>query len=207
MKDERQDCLQSWAEISEYEQEDILQIFRDTGVLLEGHFRLTSGQHSPQFLQCAQVLRFPHWARLVTGMMAQPFRDAGVQKVVGPALGGIILSYESARWLDAEAIFTEKSDGDMRLRRGFQVEDGQRVLIVEDAVSTGASVNATMEIFARSRADIVGVSALVDRTGGEVQFGVPFHAVVSMDIPAYSPSQCPMCRDGVPIVHPKDLGM
>ncbi len=199
--------LNEWSQLPECDQDDILKIFRETGVLLEGHFRLTSGKHSPQFLQCAQVLRFPRWARLMTGLMTRPFKDEGIRKVVGPALGGIILSYEGARWLDAEAIFTEKGDGDMRLRRGFQVEAGERVLILEDAVSTGASVNATMEIFARARADIVGVSVLVDRTGGEVEFGVPFHAVSTMDIPAYAPSQCPLCRDGVPIVHPKDLGM
>ncbi|MFO8059032.1 MAG: orotate phosphoribosyltransferase [Bacillota bacterium] len=187
--------------------EEILQLFRETGVLLEGHFRLTSGMHSPQFLQCARVLRFPEQARRLTRIMAGPFRDAGVDKVVGPALGGIILSYEVARHLGAEALFVEKSDGRMALRRGFSAGPGDRVLVVEDAVSTGGSVNAVMEIFSQLRAEIVGVSVLVDRTGGATDFGVPFHSVLTMDIPAYSPASCPLCREGVPLTYPKDLGM
>ena len=187
--------------------EEILELFRETGVLLDGHFRLTSGQHSPQFLQCAQILRFPEHARRLTGIMAHPFRNAGVTKVVGPALGGIILSYEVARVLDAEAIYCEKSEGHMALRRGFDAEPGDRVLVVEDAVSTGGSVNSVMEIFSQLQAEIVGVSVLVDRTGGTTDFGVPLHSVLTMSIPAYSPPSCPLCRDGVPLTYPKDLGM
>ncbi len=187
--------------------DEILQLFRDTGVLLDGHFRLTSGQHSPQFLQCAQILRFPEHARRLTRMMADPFRDAGVNKVVGPALGGIILSYEVARHLEAEALFVEKADGHMVLRRGFLAGPGDRVLVVEDAVSTGGSVNSVMEIFSQLRAEIVGVSVLVDRTGGSTDFGVPLHSVLTMDIPSHSPPSCPLCREGVPLVYPKDLGM
>ncbi len=187
--------------------DEILQLFRDTGVLLEGHFRLTSGRHSPQFLQCAQILRFPGHARRLTRTMAAPFRDAGVNKVVGPALGGIILAYEVARHLGAEALFVERFDGHMTLRRGFSAGPEDRVLVVEDAVSTGGSVNSVMEIFSQLRAEIVGVSVLVDRTGGTTDFGVPLHSVLTMDIPAYSPPSCPLCREGVPLVYPKDLGM
>lgn len=182
-------------------------MFREAGVLLEGHFRLTSGKHSPEFLQCAQILRFPRHARRLAAMMAEPFRDAGVDKVVGPALGGLILSYEVARHLDVQAMFTEKAGGRMQLRRGFNADPGDRVLLVEDAVSTGGSVNSVMEIFSQMQADIVGVSVLVDRTGGSVDFGVPFNAVITLDIPAYSPAECPLCRAGIPLVNPKELGM
>ncbi len=196
-----------WDKLRRMDEEEILSVFRKTGVLLEGHFRLTSGKHSPRFLQCAQVLRYPDYAGQLTGLMAEPFKDVEIDKVVGPALGGIILSYEVARWLDKEAIFTERQDGEMKLRRGFTVEPGEKVLVVEDAVSTGGSVNSVMEICSQRQADIVGVSVLVDRSGGRAEFGVPFEAVVSLDIPAYSPAECPLCREGIPLVHPKDLGM
>lgn len=189
------------------DREEIIELFREAGVLLEGHFRLTSGKHSPEFLQCAQILRFPRHARRLAAMMAEPFAEAGVDKVVGPALGGLILSYEVAGYLDVEAMFTEKSGGEMQLRRGFRARPGERILLVEDAVSTGGSVNSVMEIFSQLQADIVGVSVLVDRTGGTVDFGVPFNAVITLDIPAYSPAECPLCRRGVPLVSPKELGM
>lgn len=194
-------------EFEPLDREEIIRMFREAGVLLDGHFRLTSGKHSPEFLQCAQILRFPRHARRLAAMMAEPFADAGVDKVVGPALGGLILSYEVARHLDVEAMFTEKSAGRMQLRRGFAASPGDRVLLVEDAVSTGGSVNSVMEIFSQLQADIVGVSILVDRTGEPVDFGVPFNAVITLDIPAYSPAECPLCREGVPLVNPKDLGM
>ncbi len=197
----------NWEDFRALENDEIMKIFKDTGVLLEGHFRLTSGKHSPRFLQCAQVLRFPEHAGTLTGMMAEPFREAGVDKVLGPALGGIILSYEVARWLGTEAIFTERQDGQMRLRRGFNIEPGERILVVEDAMSTGGSVNSVMEICSQRQADIVGVSVLVDRSGGQTDFGVPFHPVVTLDIPAYSPADCPLCREGIPLTYPKDLGM
>ncbi len=188
-------------------EEQVLQLFRETGVLLEGHFRLTSGKHSRQFLQCAQVLRFPAHTEELAAMMADPFRDEGVDKVVGPAMGGIILSYEVARQLGAEAIYTEKADEGARLRRGFSAEPGEKVLVVEDAITTGGTVNSAIEIFAQTQADLVGVSVLVDRSGRAVDFGIPYHAVVTMEIPAYTPADCPMCREGVPLVSPKDLGM
>ncbi len=188
-------------------QDDILTLFGETGVLLDGHFRLTSGKHSPQFLQCAQVLRFPKATSQLTRKMAKPFAEAGVTKVIGPALGGIILAYEVARHLGAQALYTERKDGEMKLRRGFSILPEDRVLVVEDAVSTGGSVNRVMEILSQQQANIVGVSVLVDRSGGTVSFGVPFESLVTLNIPAYSPAECPLCRDGVPLVYPKDLGM
>ncbi len=197
----------NWDQLEDIHEDQIIETFKDTGVLLEGHFRLTSGKHSPRFLQCARVLRFPEHAAPLTGLMARPFRDMKIDKVVGPALGGIILSYEVARWLNTEAIFTERQDGEMRLRRGFSIQPGERVLVVEDAMSTGGSVNAVMEICSQRQADIVGVSVLVDRSGGKTEFGVPLEAVVNLDIPAYSPADCPLCREGIPLTYPKDLGM
>jgi len=185
----------------------IMEVFHNTGVLLEGHFRLTSGRHSPQFLQCSQVLRHPEHAAWLCGLMADPFRESGVETVLGPALGGIVLAYEVARSLGVQAAFTEKVEGRMTLRRGFHISPGERVLVVEDAVTTGGSVNSVMEILSARRAEVVGVSVMVDRSGGAADFGVPTRSLLSLNIPDYSPAECPLCREGIELVHPKALGL
>lgn len=187
--------------------QEVLRILQETGVIRKGHFRLTSGLHTDVFLLCSLVQQFPHRTERLARAMAEPFRSQGVQVVAGTAVGGIILAYEVARSLGARAIFAEKGEGgEMALRRGFPLSAGERTLIVEDAVSTGGSVRKVMEAIAARGGEVIGVSALVDRSGGRVQLGVPTRALITMDAAMWDPADCPLCRDGVPLVYPKDLG-
>ncbi len=181
---------------------EILELFRRTGVLQEGHFRLTSGRHSDQYLQCAQVLQYPEHAEALCRQLAAWFADARVDAVVGPALGGIIMAYEMARQLGCRALFAEREEGRMCLRRGFVLRPGERVLVAEDVITTGGSVNEVLEVVAAAGARSVGVAALVDRSGGEVDFGIPLRTLLRLRIPSYSPADCPLCRQGVPLVKP-----
>lgn len=183
-------------------QTEILEILRETGVLMEGHFRLTSGRHSGRYLQCAQVLQYPKFSEIIGREIANRFKDEEIDTVIGPALGGVIIAYEVARALGVKSLFTEREDGKMRLRRGFNVEEGERVLVVEDVITTGGSVNEVMEILVEAGAKVVGVGVIVDRSTGKVDFGVPTHSLVSLDIESYSPAECPLCQQGFPLVKP-----
>lgn len=184
--------------------DEVLKILRETGVVREGHFILTSGLHSDKFLLCAQVLQYPKHAEALCQTMAEPFRDAGVETVIGPALGGIILSHEVARALGARSIFAEKKPGGgMELKRGFALKPGELVLVVEDALTTGGSVSQVIELAEEVGAKVVGVAVLVDRSGGKVKLGVPFKALVTLDVDTYQPDNCPLCRDGVLLERPK----
>lgn len=184
--------------------DEVLAILRETGVLREGHFLLTSGLHSDRFLLLAQVLQYPEHTERLCREMAAPFQGEGVEVVVGPAVGGVLLAYEVARALGARAIFAEKAEGGgMALRRGFQLRPGERVLVVEDAISTGGSVRKVLDAIAPYQPKVVGVSALVDRSGGAVDFGVPTRAVLTMTFPAWQPEECPLCRAGVELIRPK----
>lgn len=184
--------------------EEVLDLLRETGTLLDGHFLLTSGLHSPQFLLFSQALQRPDVAGRICAAMAEPFQDAAVEVVVGPAIGGVILAYEVARALGARAMFAEKTgDGGMALRRGFRLGPGERVLVVEDAVTTGGSVRKVLDIVRAAGAEPVGVSVVADRSGGTVDFGVPTHALLTLDIPSWPPEACPLCRQGVELVRPK----
>ncbi len=182
---------------------EIISLFEETGVILTGHFRLTSGRHSDRFLQCSQVLQHPAATEALCKQLASKFADDKIDVVAGPAMGGIILAYEVSRALGARAIYAEREDGQMVLRRGFHVGPNENVLLVEDAVSTGGSVNQVAEVIAACGARIVGIGALVDRTGGKVSFGVPFRPLISMEIKSYSPAECPMCQQGIPLYLPK----
>lgn len=182
--------------------EEVLKVFTDAGALLEGHFRLTSGRHSNQYMQCAQVLKFPEYAEKLCKDMAEKFSDQKVDLVVGPAMGGIIVSYEVARALGVPSIFCEREQGEMKLRRGFTIEPGTKVLVVEDVVTTGGSVKEVMTVIQKLGGNIVGVGVLVDRSNGKVDFGVPLQAELSMDIQSWEADECPLCKDGRPIVKP-----
>lgn len=178
-------------------------IFTEAGALLQGHFRLTSGRHSDQYMQCAQVLKYPDKTEQLARHLAEAFQDDAVELVVGPAMGGIIVSYEVARQLKVPGIFTERENGQMALRRGFTIQPGQRVLVVEDVVTTGGSVQEVMDVVRAAGGQVVGVGVLVDRSGGKVDFGVKTQAVLTMDIQSWEPEQCPLCAEGkLPVVKP-----
>ncbi len=183
---------------------EILDILRETGVLMEGHYLLTSGRHSDKFLQCSQVLQYPDKAQKICGAMADLFRDCQVDTVVGPAMGGIILSYEVARALGARAIYTEKQEGDMVLRRGFSVQPGEQVLVVEDVMTTGGSVRKVIDIIRETGAQVVGVAAMVDRSGGAIDLGVPTRPLVTLEVQSWDPADCPLCREGLDLIRPKN---
>ena len=183
--------------------EAILEVFREAGALLEGHFLLSSGLHSPKYLQCALVLQDPARAERLCSRLARAFADERVETVVGPAMGGILVAYELARALGATAIFAEREEGRMRLRRGFRIEPGQRVLLAEDVVTTGGSLREVLALVREAGAEVVGVAALVDRTSGrDPGFGMPLTALVQLDVPTHVPEECPLCREGVPVVKP-----
>jgi orotate phosphoribosyltransferase len=180
---------------------DILALFKQTHALLEGHFQLTSGLHSPQYFQCARVLQYPKHAELLCGEIAARFRNRKIDAVIAPALGGIIVGTEVGRQLDVRSMFTERSDGKMQLRRGFEIIKGERVLVCEDVITTGGSVREVIEIVNRAGADVVGVGVIVDRSGGKVNFNNLFATVV-MDVITYMPDKCPLCQQGIAIEKP-----
>ncbi len=180
----------------------VLEIFEKTSVLLEGHFLLTSGKHSGQYLQCAQVLQYPKYTEELCRMLVEPYKDKGVELVVGPAMGGIIIAYEAARNLGCRAVFAERENGKMTLRRGFEVSKGEKVLIVEDVITTGGSVKEVIDLTLQEGADVLGVSCLVDRSEGKADLGMPFAGLISFNIETYSPQNCPLCQKGVPVAKP-----
>ncbi|NOZ62635.1 MAG: orotate phosphoribosyltransferase [Calditrichaeota bacterium] len=182
--------------------EEALHIFRETGALLEGHFLLTSGLHSPQYFQCARVLQYPRMAQKLCGEIAIPFVGADIDVVVGPAMGGIVVAQEVARLIDARAIFAEREEGKMTLRRGFEINPGERVLVVEDVVTTGGSIKEVMELIRKLDGDIVGATFLVDRSQGKVKFDVAVTSLLQMDVVTYTPEDCPLCKENIPLVKP-----
>jgi len=187
-------------------EQQILDLYRSTGVLLDGHFKLTSGKHSPMFLQCSQIMQYPDKAGPLADELATKLRGIEADAVIGPAMGGIILAYEVGRALGKRAIFAERQDGTMTLRRGFRIKPGERFIVVEDAISTGGSVREVIDVVKERGGEVVAVGSLVDRSGGKVDFGVPAATMVTLEVPAYAPDECPLCRAGVPLTLPKSAG-
>ncbi|MCL1874348.1 MAG: orotate phosphoribosyltransferase [Clostridiales bacterium] len=185
-----------------YTQEDILAIMKEREVLLEGHFLLSSGRHGDRYLQCARLLQYPEVAAPLCAQLAAMFADEGITVVAGPATGAIILAYEVARALGVKAVFSERDNGVMTFRRGFVVKPEDRVLVVEDVITTGGSSKEVIAALNKIGSAIVGVAAIADRSGGRTDFGVPFKALVSLDIKSFLPEECPLCRQGVPVVKP-----
>lgn len=182
--------------------EAVLDLFRRSGALLEGHFRLTSGLHSPGYLQCALVLQYPDAAEALGRALADLARGLGPTVVLSPALGGIVIGHETARALGVRAVFAERQDGALMLRRGFTISDRDRILVVEDVLTTGGSTRETMAVGRRSGGLIVGAASIVDRSGGALQFDVPYYTLLPYPLPAYEPDRCPLCEQGVPAVKP-----
>lgn len=182
--------------------EEVVERFRRTGALLEGHFVLTSGLHSTQYLQCALVLQHPSEAEAFGRAIAERFAGQSVETVVAPAIGGIVIGWETARALGVRSVWTEREEGRMTLRRGFTVRPGERVLVVEDVVTTGGSTRETCDALRAAGALVVGAASIIDRSGGRADVGVPRSALATLDVPAVSPAACPLCAQGVPAVKP-----
>lgn len=176
----------------------VTEILKEAGVLLEGHFLLTSGRHSNRYLQCAKIFRNTKYSEELCGALAEQFKDDDIQLVIGPAMGAVQMAYEVSRHIGCENFFAERDEnGEMALRRGFAVEEGQRVLIVEDVVTTGGSVREVMGLVRRAGGVVAGVGSIVDRTGGKINFGVPFRAVYVADVTSWEADECPLCKEGV----------
>jgi orotate phosphoribosyltransferase len=184
--------------------EEVLRLFKDTGALLEGHFQLSSGLHSPQYFQCAKVLQHPQHAEVLCREIAQHFQGMKVDVVISPALGGIVVGQEVARQLGARSIFAERADGILQLRRGFEIKTAERVLACEDVVTTGGSIGEVLDIVKKRGGSIVGKACIVDRTGGEPESGhrEPLFSLLKMEVVTYKPADCPLCRQNIPLVKP-----
>jgi orotate phosphoribosyltransferase len=181
---------------------NITQTFLDCDALLEGHFVLSSGLHSDKYLQCAKVLQYPKIAAQLGELLAAQFNRDEIDVVVGPAMGGIIIAQEVGRALDTRTIFTERESGKMTLRRGFEIEKGEKVLIVEDVITTGGSACEVAEMLRDRGAEIIGFGAIIDRSGGSTEFPAPFKALEKVEVATYQPDACPMCAEGTPAVKP-----
>lgn len=192
------------------DRQQVLSIFKESRALLDGHFQLTSGLHSNQYFQCAKVLQYPEYAIALCGSIAGHFKNSKIDVVVAPALGGIVVGQEVGRQLNARTMFTERKDGTMQLRRGFEIRKGERVLVCEDVVTTGGSVFEVIRIVNESGGAPVGVGYIVDRSGAKVRFDLADassqHAVLQMDVVTYKPEECPLCAQGIPIEKPGSRG-
>jgi len=182
--------------------EEVLNLFKQTGALLEGHFLLTSGLHSPQYFQCARVLQYPQHAQILCWEIACNFMSQKVNVAIGPALGGIVVAQEVARLMSCRGIFAERENGKMTLRRGFEIKHNEKVLVVEDVVTTGGSINEVIQLVNDAGAKLVGVGFLVDRSQHRIQFDVPKFSVIEMDVVTYRPGECPLCKQGTELVKP-----
>ncbi|HXH50095.1 MAG TPA: orotate phosphoribosyltransferase [Terriglobia bacterium] len=183
-------------------EDEILKIFREYSALLEGHFILSSGLHSDRYIQCALVLQHPRVAEQLCVELGPKLGELGAKTVVAPALGGVIVGHEVARALGLRALFTERQNGEMTLRRGFHLEQGEPVLVVEDVITTGKSTRETANCVEDAGGKVVGIGALVDRSGGKVAFDVPKAALLTLDVKTWDPDNCPLCREGKPAVKP-----
>ena len=185
---------------------DLLDVFVERGALLEGHFLLSSGLHSPRYLQCARVLMDPPLATRLGADLGARLREAvGGQApgaVVAPALGGVLVAHEVARALGCRGLFTERQDGVMTLRRGFTLAPGETVIVVEDAITTGKSTREVMDAMASAGARVIAVGSIVDRSTGAIDFGVPLRSLMRLEVPTYSADACPLCATGPPPVKP-----
>ena len=182
--------------------EKIYQIFQKSGALLQGHFQLTSGLHSPTYFQCAKVLQYPEYNNFLAEKIVSHFKSSPIEVVISPAIGGIVVGQEVGRQLNVRTIFAERKEGNMQLRRGFELNPGVKVLVCEDVVTTGGSVMEVIQLIKDQGADLVGVGVIVDRSNGTVNFSVDFTALVEMKAETYSPEDCPLCKEGQPVHKP-----
>jgi orotate phosphoribosyltransferase len=182
--------------------QDILEIFLKTNALLNGHFLLTSGRHSNQYFQCAQVLQYTDYNEIICRKIADHFINTEIDVVISPAIGGIIVGQEVARLLGKKSIFAEREDKILTLRRGFQIEEGKKYLVCEDVVTTGGSVFEVMDIIRNNGGIVAGVGYIVDRSNNKVQFNVPQFSTLQLEVVSYTHEECPMCKQNIPAIKP-----
>lgn len=180
------------------EEKDVMKMLEETEAVLHGHFLLTSGLHSPMYVEKFNVLQHPKYTERLCQEIARRYENDNVQLVVGPVTGGILLAHEVGKALGTRAIFTERDNGKMTLKRGFHIEPGTRVLVVEDIVTTGGSVREVMEVVKEQGGELVGVGLLVDRSGGKVDFGIRTEALLHLSVETFDPNNCPLCAEGKP---------
>lgn len=185
----------------------VLELFQESGAYLKGHFRLTSGLHSPEYLQCALVLQHPRHAETLGKVLGESISELpGIEKidtVVSPAMGGLIIGHEVARALGARHIFTERDvERKMTLRRGFTVQPGEKVVVIEDVITTGGSSAEVVELLRAAGAEVVAAGSIIDRSGGRASLGVPRVALATMNVVSWEPDACPLCAQGLPVVKP-----
>ena len=183
--------------------DSVEEIFEKSGAVLKGHFLLTSGRHSPVYWEKFQVLQFPSYTEQLCGMIADHFREQGVQVVAGPTTGGVILAHEVARQLGVRSIFAEKeSNGERTFRRGFRIDPGERVLVVDDILTTGGSIREVIDAVNKRGGRVIGIGVLVDRSPQEVEFGFPLFSCHRSETITYQPEACPLCAARIPLVKP-----
>lgn len=183
-------------------EDDILNLFRSHGALLDGHFLLSSGLHSETYLQCALVLQHTDLATELCFKLGSNFRSEKVDFVIAPALGGIIVAHEVAKALGVRAMFAERVNGKLVLRRGFSINPGEKAIVVEDVVTTGGSTMETIRVVTEAGGVVVAAGSIIDRSGGSVELGVPYKSLITLSINAYQPSECPLCKKGIPAIKP-----
>jgi orotate phosphoribosyltransferase len=182
--------------------EHVIDQFRTTGALLEGHFQLSSGLHSTVYLQCALVLQFPERAEAFGRAIAEKFQGQGIQLVASPAIGGIVIGHEVARALGARFVWTEREGGQMTLRRGFTIAPGEKTLVVEDVITTGGSTRETIDALQRAGADVLAAASIIDRSAGSADVGVPLTSLASLKVLSVEATDCDACKLGDAVVKP-----
>ena len=180
----------------------ILSIFKKTDALLTGHFLLTSGRHSDRYFQCAKVLQYPEYAEKLCKIISDKFRNVEIDTVIAPAIGGLVVGQEVSRQLNKRFIFAEREDKKLSLRRGFTLDENEKVLVCEDVVTTGGSVFEVIDIVKNNKANVVGVGFIVDRSNGKVIFGYPQFSTLKLEVVSYQPDECPLCREDIELVKP-----
>ncbi|HNV34327.1 MAG TPA: orotate phosphoribosyltransferase [Bacillota bacterium] len=178
------------------EDRDVIKAFEDNGAMLKGHFLLTSGRHSDKYLQCALVTQHPDLCAKLAGEIAAKLPKGKVDVSIGPAMGGITLAYEVGRALGSRAIFAEREEGRMTLRRGFSLNPGEKVVVCEDVVTTGGSAKEVADMAREAGCDVVGIACLVDRSGGKANLGYPLYSVLKMEVLSWTAEECPLCKEG-----------
>jgi len=186
---------------------NIIETFLNCEALLEGHFLLSSGLHSNRYLQCAKVLQYPEISGKLGELIAEKFSDTEIDVVVGPAMGGVIIAQEVGRALNKKTIFSERENGKMTLRRGFEITKGEKILIVEDVITTGGSAKEVGEMLAERGANVVGYASIIDRSAGKANFPAPFRALEKVEVETFDPETCPLCSAGTKAIKPGSRGI